>query len=72
MITNKARSYYHNIEDELISFYEEEGNKLSDRNLFIQTSIKFGDRMLKDVSIPLGLEFGECTVGAIALMKEHK
>ncbi len=70
MISDKARPYFAGMVDDLVSFYQSTGKNLSDTQLFIQISLIFGDRMLSEVCPNLDLELGECSVGAIEVMKE--
>ena len=70
MITDKARPYYVAMVDDLLLFYLSVGKGLSDTQLFMEISNRFGDRLLVEVCPYLDLDIGECTIGAIAVMKE--
>lgn len=70
MITEKARPYYANLLDDMLVFYIQEGQFLSDTRLFREVCVRFGDRMLAEVCPYLDLQIGECAIGAIEIMRE--
>lgn len=72
-LTNKARdsfSYCADLRKDLIKFYQEEGNILSDNDLFIEIDVKFGERIMHDISKMFGVHYGACLVAAIEIAKE--
>jgi hypothetical protein len=67
----QARAYFGGLVNELREFYRTVGCKLrSDRELFVAVERRFGERFLREVCIPHGLDAGACIHAAIALMKE--
>lgn len=67
IITEETKNLYDNMLEELKLFYNLEGFKLNDRDLFIEIEHRFGDRLLKCVSNTS--DIGACILGAIAAIK---
>ena len=69
-VSEKAKPYFAEMLDDLLAFWDTEGKHLGDTALFIAVSLKLGKRMLTEVCPMLDLELGECSVGAILVVKE--
>ena len=70
MITDEARTLYRHMAADLLAFFEAEGKYLEQTQLFVEVSLRFGKQMLSTVCPALNMDVGECSVGAIEVMKE--
>jgi tetrahydromethanopterin S-methyltransferase subunit G len=53
-------------------FYQRIGRQLSERELYVEIEQRFGDRILKEVCIPHGLDQGACLLIAVqAVLDNH-
>jgi hypothetical protein len=60
-----------NLKDELLAWYHDLPDKdsINERDLFIRIEGAFGDRLIRDMCIPHGIQEGTCILIAIALIK---
>ena len=52
----------------LREFYLKMGRHLSERELYVEIERRFGDRIVKEVCIPLGIDRGACLLIAHQVM----
>ena len=70
-VTDKARPYYASLAAELRRFYRQLPPNISDTDLQIQMSSRFGKRLWEEVCVPLSVDHGSCLLAAIEIAKEE-
>lgn len=65
----RVRPYYAGMAAELKAFYRKHQH-LDEREMFRLFEHHFGERMVKEVCVPLGLVAGACVIMAIAIARE--
>lgn len=69
-VTDEVRGWYVSMLTDLKSFYLKSGRHMTEQQLFIEISIRFGRRILNEICIPHGLVAGSCIVLAMELARE--
>ncbi len=70
LITQQARDCYKTIAVDLKDFYRKVGVHMTPNELFLEMQRRFGDRLLREVCIPMELISNACIVIAIEIAKE--
>ncbi len=70
IVNDEVRKYYVNLIGDLRTYYDSTGHKLTGEELFREISSIFGERLLKEVCLPLNLDAGSCVTVAVALAAE--
>ena len=69
-VSPEARKAFEPMIPDLLAYFKNGGKKVADKDIALEVERHFGERILHEVCIPLGLDMGACLVVAIALMKE--
>lgn len=71
-ITDKARASMENLTSDLRQFYSTfYGRSIPERDLWVAIEREYGDRILREVCIPNGLDHGACIIIALAVAREE-
>ena len=70
-ISEQAKAAVAPLVGPLREFYQKMGRHLSERELYIEIERRFGDRITKEVCIPLGIDRGACLLIAHKVMLEE-
>jgi len=70
-VTDDARKLFDPMAAELRCYYKEIGIHMSENELFLDVQKRFGDRIFKDICLPLGIMNNACITLAIAIAKEQ-
>lgn len=62
IINDEARDWFNGLAEDLKKFYANQGRHLSKRELYFEIERRFGDRLLKEICIPRGLNLGACLI----------
>ena len=69
--SDDARQYFASMKDELRSYYLTIGIHLSENDLFLDVQNRFGDRIFKEICLPLKIMNNACITLAIAIAREQ-
>jgi hypothetical protein len=70
VVTKLAEDVFAAIKPDLIVWYNREGSRLGERDLFEAVERTFGERLTNEICVKLGLDKGGCVTTAIEIMKK--
>lgn len=68
-LTEKAKNAFNQMRDELQRYYTRQGVRMTDGELALAIERQFGQRLIDDICIPLGVKDAACLILAVATAK---
>ena len=71
VFTPSAIQLMDGLADELKGFYSRLGRQITDAELALEIERRWGEKILKEVCIPMGMHLGACLLLAVAVAKKE-